>query len=569
MRTTRALRLAAAAAIALLLAGCSGLPTSGPPNAGLTLGEEDEGPVFIQTALDPQPGDSPENIVKGFLEASMTPTGNWEIAQKFLTDDFRQVWKPDATVTIDTSIDDRAFSSSVPEDDETATSAQVQAEFAQVASVDAAGTYSADASPAKATYQLERDARGEWRISKAKDGIVLDAPTFLRVYQKYSLKYFDASWTHLVPDVRWFPRRPAMATTIARALVTGQPAEWLAPAVHNAFSTDMSLAGDAVTVDASQVASVALSRGALTASPTDLARMRTQLEASLSGAGVSEVRLTVDGAELDAGLVSVDDSITDAGVLVQTDDGFGRTVAGDTVEPVGALSAQLAKTVDPIGAVDVSLDASLAAMQLRDGHVFAVTAGNIALLDDRADLIEPSLDPFGFVWTVPRSLPGALEYSNAQLDRKAVIAKAWQVADSISQLRVSADGARVAAVVTSGGQRRVMVAAVMRGKDDEPTALGEPQEIGRLAGPAQGLAWIGTDSLAVLTSAPDPVLTTFVVGGPSSSTPAPDGADALAGAKTTTGLRVLGSDGALYAQRGSSWQVSMEHVLVLGRRAGY
>jgi len=568
MRRLRGIRALAVAAAALLLAGCAGLPTSGAPNPGLAIGDEGQADPFVFYAQDPRPGDSPEKIVAGFLEAAISPARNWETAQEFLTDDFRQKWKPGAGVTIDASVTARDLEPSSAPDDDSAKTAEVHAQFDQVASVDADGAYSAQTGPATATYQLKRNEDGEWRIAKADDGIVLDAETFLRVYQKYSLKYFDPSWTHLVPDVRWFPRRPAMATSIARALISGKPSGWLAPAVRTAFSDDVALAGDAVQVDTSQVASVALTRTALAASSTDLSRMRTQLEASLAGVGVTEVHFTVDGVPLDAGTTSVDAEIVDPGVLVLNDETFGRALTGDALEPVGELTAQIAKIADPIRAVDVSLDARLVAMQLRDGRVFAVTAGNTVELDDAPGLIEPSLDPFGFTWAVQRDAPEGLHAWSEQRVLQP-IAHAWPGAENISQLRVSSDGVRVAAVVTTGGQRRVVVAAVLRGKDSQPMELGEVHEIGRLDGPTRGLAWVGDDSLAVLSSAPDPELTTYVVGGPASSSSAPDGADTLAGAKTSTGLRVLSSDGAVYAQRGSSWQRSLQGVLVLGTRAGY
>ncbi|MDQ0613282.1 hypothetical protein QF046_000923 [Microbacterium sp. W4I4] len=568
MRRLRGIRALAVAVAALLLAGCAGLPTSGAPNAGLTIGDEGQADPFVFYAQGPRPGDDPERIVAGFLEAAISPARNWETAQEFLTDDFGQKWKPGAGVTIDASAVTREFDASAGADDKSAKTAEVHANFDQVASLDADGAYSAQTGPGKATYQLKRNDDGEWRIAKADDGIVLDAETFLRVYQKYALKYFDPSWTHLVPDVRWFPRRPAMATSIARALISGEPSDWLAPAVRTAFSDDVELAGDAIQVDTSQVASVALTRTALAASSADLSRMRTQLEASLAGVGVTEVNFTVDGVALDAGTTPVDAEIVDPGVLVLNDETFGRAVTGDSLEPVGELTAQIAKITDPIRAVDVSSDARLAAMQLRDGRVFAVTAGNTVELDDAPGLIEPSLDPFGFTWTVQRDAPASLHAWSAQRVLQP-IAQAWPGAENISQLRVSADGARVAAVVTRGGQRRVVVAAVVRGKDSQPTELGEVHEVGRLSGPSRGLAWVGDDSLAVLGSAPDLELTTFVVGGPFSSSSAPDGADALSGAKTSTGLRVLSSDGAVYAQRGSSWQRSLQNVLVLGTRAGY
>lgn len=568
MMSRHRIRLAAVAtAMVVLLAGCAGLPTTGTPNAGLAIGEENELPSFTPIARGPEPGASPARLVAGFLDAAMTPANEWEIAKQFLTDDLRQSWKPDASVTIDSSAVFRDFEATPSADDETADTAEVRVQVEQIASVDKEGAYSAASGAGTAAYRLERREDGEWRISEAPDGIFLDADTFGQVYQKYSLNYFDQSWTHLVPDVRWFPRRTAMATSVARALISGQPSPWLAPAVRSAFSDDVSLSGDAVLVDSAQVASVALSRAALSASSTVLARMRTQLESSLVGAGVTEVRFTVDGTPLDAGTVPVEEAITDPGVLILTEEGFG-TASGGSVAPVGGLTAQLEKLVEPIRAVDVSLSAALAAVQLRDGRVYAVSAGNTDELDTRPGLIEPSLDPFGYTWTVPRGDPAALEAWAEQVERFPV-AGSWPSAESITHLRVAADGARVAAIVAVGGQRRLVVASVLRGEQSEPVELGELHEVARLTGPAQGLAWVGADSLAVLSAAPDPAVTTHVVGGPSSSSPAPDGAVAIAGARSTTGLRVLSSNGSVYAQRGTSWQVSLEDVLVLGTRAGY
>lgn len=560
--------LAAALAAAVVLAGCTGLPTSGPPNAGLAVGEEIEEPPFSFIADDPEPGAGPARIVEGFLDASMSPVDSWKTARKFLTDDFQSTWKPDAGVTIDKSVEDRDYDSTVESDDEDATSAEVSVSLAQVASVDGTGAYSADTGTANATYRLVREKGGEWRIAEAPDGVTLDVETFSQVYEKFSLKYFDPTWTHLVPDVRWFPRRAAMATTVVRALISGEPSEWLAPAVRP-FSSDVEMVGDAVTVDAAQVASVPLNRAALSASPTDLARMRTQLEASLEGAGVAEVRLLVDGVPLDAGRITVDDPIVDPGVLVLGDEMFGTATSGGEIAPVRGLTGQIAKIDDPIAAVDVSADAQLASVQLRDGRVFAVSEGHTNQVDGRSGLITPSLDPFGLIWTVPTSNPTAVQVSTAQAEPSAV-ADAWPSADAINQLRVSADGARVAAIVTSGGQRRLVVASIIRDEEQRPISLGTPYyDVAQLSGAVQGLSWVGADAVAVLSATPDPTLTTHMIGGPSAVSSAPAGAVALSGAKTVTGVRVLSTDQSVYALRGSFWQEAIADVRVLGTRAGY
>lgn len=552
----------------LLLAGCTGLPTSGPPNAGLTIGEDEENVPFTPIAQGPEPGADPEQIVAGFLDASMTPANSWEIARQFLTEEFSHTWQPEAGVAIDSSAFKRQFDASVDADEEDATTAEVRVTLDQVASVSADGVYSAEKGTAKAPFRLVRAAGGEWRIAEARDGVTLDLDTFGQVYEKFALQYFDPSWTHLVPDVRWFPRRPAMATSIVRTLISGQPSDWLAPAVRTAFSSDIDMVGDAVTVDAAQVASVSLTRAALSASTTDLARMRTQLEQSLVGSGVTDVRLVVDGVPLEAGVVSLDEPIIDPGVLVLTGETFGTAAAGGEIAPITGLTAQIAKIGEPIAAIDVSTDALLASVQLRDGRVFAVSDGDSVGVDERGGLIAPTLDPFKLIWTVPARSPGEVRVSRADAAPRTV-AKAWPGAESISQMRVSSDGARVAAVVTSNGERRVEVASILRDADQTPLELGPPHEVGRLIGPAQGLSWVGADTVAVLSAAPDAVLTMHVIGGPAAESAAPDGAISVAGAKTVTGLRVLASDGAVYAQRGSFWQESISDVLVLGTRAGY
>ncbi|MFD5215792.1 LpqB family beta-propeller domain-containing protein [Microbacterium sp. NPDC058345] len=567
MRTRRVGSLVLAGALALLLAGCTGLPTSGPVNAGLPIGEEEEIPDPTPIAQGPLPGADPVDIVGGFLEASVTPAGNWEIAQEFLTEDFANDWKPEVSVAIDESVSSRQLDADVDPEDEAATRAVVNVQLDQVASVDAAGAYTETAGTSTRTFRLMRPEGGEWRIADAPDGIVLDAGSLQQVYRRYNLQYFDQSWTHLVPDVRWFPRRPSMATTITRALIAGEPSEWLAPAVRTAFAEEIALAGDAVPVDASQVAAVSLNRAALSASPVALARMRTQLETSLAGVGVSEVRFSVDGTPLEADTVSFAQPVID-GTLVLGEESFGVAV-GDDLKPIPALTAQIAKIEKPIVAVDVALDGSLAAVQMADQTVYAVRDGTTDPLDDRAGLINPSVDPFGFTWTVPRGQPSAVAAWDGEGGRH-LVAEAWPEATSISHLRVSSDGARVAAIVMAGSQRWLVVAAVVRGEGGVPERLGEEvRQIMRLTDPAQGLAWMGTDTAVVVSNASDPVLITHVIGGPANFSSAPAGSKSLSGGKNSASIRVLSSDGVVYAQRGSSWQEAVVGALVLGTRAGY
>lgn len=566
MKVVTTVRAAAIAAAALLLTACAGLPTSGPVGiVGLPSDDAESDAPFTEVASGPTAGAGPEEIVAGFLEASITPSESWSIARQFLSPELAETWRPSAGVSIDAAGSPRTYASSI-EDVEASSAGSVVVELDQRASVDESGQYTEAVGDTELVFQVERDADGEWRITSAPDGIVLDEVSFQQVYDSYALQYFDRTWTHLVSDVRWYPRRSTIATTITQAVVEGQASEWLAPAVQSAFPADVLLDGNSVPVTA-QVADVALTEVALSLDTTTLARMRTQLEHSLSSAGVTEVRFTVDGRELEAGTVTLANGGTETSTLVLTEDGFGSLIGGE-VSSVAGVSAELEQIEQPIVAIDVAQDAGLAAVQLDSGAVYAVSEGRVDELDARADLVRPSIDPYGYIWTVPSSDPQAVTAWSADVASHD-IADAWPEASAISALRVSADGVRIAALVTMGGHQSVVTAVILRDDDGMPTGLGPVRELAELSTPATGLSWLGTDSLGILVTGEDAEMITQVVGGPGETQAAPSGSVSIAGATTTGGVRVLGADGVLFTPRVSAWQEYFQGALVLGTRAGY
>ncbi|MFP3786285.1 LpqB family beta-propeller domain-containing protein, partial [Burkholderia sp. SIMBA_024] len=104
------------------------------------------------------------------------------------------------------------------------------------------------------------------------------------------------------------------------------------------------------------------------------------------------------------------------------------------------------------------------------------------------------------------------------------VANAWPTASAISDLRVSADGARVAAVVTVGQQRWVVVAAVVRDPAGIPVELGDVKQVTQLSAPAIGLAWLGSERLGILIDPQSPQVLTQMVGGPGTAEAAPEDA---------------------------------------------
>ena len=84
---------------------------------------------------------------------------------------------------------------------------------------------------------------------------------------------------------------------------------------------------------------------------------------------------------LSARALALDTTIVDPGVLVLTADGFGTASTGGAVAPVSSLSAEIDQITAPIQSIDVSIDARLAALQLRDGKVYSIREGSRNQID--------------------------------------------------------------------------------------------------------------------------------------------------------------------------------------------
>lgn len=570
MRRTlrRLVHVAASATVVLSLAACATLPTTGDVRPGLSINDRDAESDVTYVPNGPSVGADAEQIVRGFIDAASSPVENWGIAQQFLSPTFAQQWKPHAGVTIDSSFSDRVYTMLNPEED--AAEQTVQLALSQTASVDEHGAYSAIVgSPRKAElpFQLEKNADGEWRITSAPDGIVLDLQSFAAgdVYQSYALQYFDPTWTRLVPDVRWFPKRKNTPARIVQALAVGEPSSWLDGSVRTVFSGDIELGSDAVPVEA-QIAVVDLGPAAATADPLLLARTRTQLERSLAGTGVLEVRLSVGGRPLEAGVVSVESTAVDSRPLVLANGKFGFLVGGEVVSVPG-LSGEIGGFGQPVSAVVSDVAEGHAAVQAANGTIYSVAEGRVDEIDSRPGLIAPAMDPLGFTWTVPTTNPGGLTAWTHEIAPYPVAA--FAEVTEISHLSLSRDGARAAAVVSVGSQYQVEVLGVTRGDNSVPTALGHPVPLRWLPGPALGLTWLDDRTLGILVrDGEDTILIEQPVGGPSRVVDVPDDARALAPSTPSTSVRLLGEDGVLYSRSGPSWQTERAEVQVLATQLG-
>jgi hypothetical protein len=294
--------------------------------------------------------------------------------------------------------------------------------------------------------------------------------------------------------------------------------------------------------------------------------MQTQLAASLATAGVSGAQMLVASTALVAETVSTRSTRVTGPPLVLTEEGFGF-LSGDELTPVEGLSESM-NLVSPT-AIQVSPDRDFAAVRLVDGGVARVPAdGPVAVVDTRPALVNPTADPFGYIWSVPRDRPAAIEVFSADGQRTDV-ADAWPGAAEIVGMAVSRDGTRVAALLVTGGRSEVWIAGIVRDPDNVPVRIGDAIALGPLEGAGSGLAWLDDATLGVLSAQVGaPLFREQLVAGPATVTDAPQGAASIAGATSISTVRLRTEDGALYVKRGANWQRTASGILILATQQG-
>lgn len=561
-RMRRAAVAVTAAALAALLAGCATIPSSGPVRSGHGVASE-ANPEFDFLARSPQPDATQEEILLGFVEAAASPHDSYAVAREYLTPEFSASWRPDSIAMIDTGT--QRTPSLINENLMTLT-------VSALADVGESGDYVQRESPSTQVLGYEFALVDEqWRISKAPPGILVDQQTFPLVFGSYPLYFFDPSFSYLVPDLRWFPRRTSTPTSIVKALLSG-PSEWLNGAVRSAFPEGAKLVPDSVQVMARQ-AQVDLTPNVLQTEAVALQRMRLQLKESLdSVSAISGVSITVDQIEQQIpDLINppIADPHVDPRALVLRGDEFGYLAAsGNSVAAIDISDAIVALTPRAVS-LGIRQGAGNTAAVLNDAGVFVVRAGSEArLLDDRPNLIAPIVDNFGYVWSVPADKPGEL-LAFAPDGSVIPVATNWPDATSITALALSRDGTRLVTLYSDGVTSRLVATAVLRGEGDlrnAPQQLGIPFEQAVGAGQPLGTTWVNELTVVTLSEAGagESLLVSQQLGGPSQDIDGAPGARALSGGNATRELRLLTSEGELLQRRGLSWQSRIDEVSVLG-----
>jgi hypothetical protein len=214
---------------ALLVAGCTGVPTDSAPLVVRTVDRGGAGGSLANTT--PRAGAAPRDIVNDFLVAEMAADAGHSQARQFLTNAAARKWQ-DSTVTV---VDDTT--TGVPTI--TGSGATVEVTGRRVGQLDATGVFTPSLKGIGAgdsetfTFDLVQ-VEGEWRINQLQPGgVLLRRSLFERSYLPRKLYFYDLSETVLVPDLRYCALSgQALGTWLLNALVAG-PRPELAQSVIN------------------------------------------------------------------------------------------------------------------------------------------------------------------------------------------------------------------------------------------------------------------------------------------------------------------------------------------------
>jgi hypothetical protein len=496
-------------AVTLGVAGCVNVPTGGTVASGRpaerAVAVDD--PYVRLIAYPPGRDWLPAKIVQGFLTSSAASDDGQAVARQYLAPGVD--WEPGPRPRVTVYEGSLGIGPAIPAD-----ASRMQVTGMRLGKIDPDGQYQALGGRVDQTFQLAKNAQGQWRITALPDalrnGLLLGQRDVDRAFRTLNLYFFAPDRTVLVPNPIFLPlvNRRELPSQLVRAVLTG-PTFWLDGAVRSEFPSGTRLLRDRVDVTEG-LATVNLSKQAAKGS---LPGMSAQLMWTLRQLPeVSRMRLQIDGETVSPPGVSAaqtsqdwlaNDSDTTRENSVQQvylRDGSGRfqQLSGDNALPVDA--AGNARVYHPSISLDERQVAGLneSGDTLLLGNIGGAAPSAVAhVRDPKGRFATPTWDRNGTLWTVENYGSGSRLW--LMEPRKAPVrVDDWDLHENrIGALRVARDGVRVAAAVEYQGRTQIRIGRIQRYPGGMPQAslfLPISSEVVDVT----DLAWRNADELAVL-----------------------------------------------------------------------
>ncbi len=504
---------AAVVLLAVLVPGCATVPESSDVQV---LRSVPAGPQVAPPA-GPTPGASPFRLVRDFIEATGTPANGHAAARAFLTRQAAASWDDDAGLTVIEDSPDTPESGPVRGSD----SSSVVIRAARIGTLAADGSFTSDGGLSSVVLDLVRED-GEWRISNPPPGVLVESTAFQQNYVTVSAWFVEPTGGTLVPDMRWVPAQPddTLAGRALDVLLAG-PSEALADAVVSAFPPGAHPRSNMLVGPEGRAVIDLAGMEAVEAQERRLAA--AQIVRTLDGlVRRPPFQLLADGEPLVAGkrdwrpaditsYTATSGPRPDVPGLV-VHDGRLRGLDGAPLPgPAGSgeLTVLTAARSSPEGE-------RLAAVATRpDGRlqllVGATGGGLTAVALDAISMTRPTWRPSGNeIWTVINgtTVAGVALSDSAPAATYQVNAAELAEFGPITELRLSRDGVRVAAVV--GGQ--LVVATVVSRPGEVSIQQARVLRAGSIP-PLVSVDWARSHELVVTSSDPAPQVSEVSVDG--------------------------------------------------------
>jgi hypothetical protein len=512
-------RLLLLLSLAVLLAGCAGVPSWSAPQAIGTV--ERPAPSNLPK---PTPGMDPDVLLREFLKATADPANRHLAARQFLTQSASNAWDDAGSALL---IDHVVF---VETRGAERVSANMRADM--LGSLSDVGVFeTAEGTlPDPGPIELVKTSGG-WRIDRLPNGVFLDWQQFQATYKRNTLYFADPTGKTVVPDPRYVavPDHDQLATELVSKLLAG-PRPAMAHTVRNLLAPPLRLRGPVTRADGGKNG---IGRGyggaridlekLSTTDPHSRQLLAAQIIWTLARADIrGPYVINADGAPLDDrfpdGWTTSDVAATDPGAADGAGAGLHALVNGSLVgldgQRVTNVPGAFGQTGDQTGAALSRSGRQVASVvTLRRGAPDMAASlwigdlgGEAVQSADGHSLTRPSWSLDDAVWVVvdnnnvlraiqePASPPARIPVDSA------AVASAFPGA--ITDLQLSRDSTRAAMVING----QVILASVEQTQAGQ-FALTYPRRLGfGLGNSVVSLSWrTGDDIVVTRTDATHPV----------------------------------------------------------------
>jgi hypothetical protein len=492
-----------ALAALLALGACAGIPSSSPVTQVADEGGLGQSTVRY-TPARPAPGASPQQIIRGYLDAMLAYPVSSATASEFLTPEGRRGWSPSAGVRVysTTSLGDATVSSREDADTVGKTQAPVEIglDLTEDARLDRQGHYERRGGPSRLTYTLER-VKGEWRIANPQAGVLVNRKFFDDYFRPFNIYFFDRPGNRVVPDPIMVAVGDQLATGLVTSLVRG-PGPGAQGAVRT-YVPPLDALRPSVPVSEDGVADVEFDTDFSALSEPDRDHLSAQVVWTLRQVPEVEAIRLVGGttvlADRDRGVQDVDSW---GGYGPSFARGRAYAIAGGRVVQVDGVDVSRvggAWGKDARGAVSLDVASSGVAGVLRGRALVRVTdrKGGRARTIAGSRLAPPRWDPDGNLWI--------LDHAEGRtrvriLSRSAVRAlHVGRLAGlDATTLALSPDGSRYAVTVPRPGGATIRVGRVLRDAKDRIVGLGDPGVVHTEVRSPRSVTWTSSTEVTYL-----------------------------------------------------------------------